>query len=157
MFVENYREENAEVLFAAGEARAIPYPRISDEDWRVWRIFLPHKSEQFEKGALLSINADTLLSYGIPYSVAGEMQKAAEYFDKIEVWRKRAINKDPIAVGICGSDQYLVARWGLEKLIPFDEIKKSVPLILAFKYGTSTFAAFASFAALWFIAWGLLP
>ncbi|MGH7845883.1 MAG: hypothetical protein ACREQW_12035 [Candidatus Binatia bacterium] len=156
MFVENYREENAEV-FAAGEARAIPYPRISEDDWRVWRMFLPHKSEQFEKGALLSINADTLeLSYGIPYGVAGEMQRAAEHFDKVEVWRKRAVNKDPIAVGLCGSDRYLVARWGWEKLIPFEEIKKSIPMILAFKYGTSAVGALASFAAIWFIAWGLL-
>jgi hypothetical protein len=158
MFVENYRDENAAVLFVAGEAGTIPYPRITEDDWRVWRMFLPHKSEQFEKEALLSINGDTLeLSYGIPFGVAGEMQRAASYFDKIEIWRKRAITKDPIAIGVSGSDRYLVARWGFEKLIPFDEIKKSLPLILAFKYGTSAVGALAGFAALWFVAWGLLP
>jgi hypothetical protein len=158
MFVENYREEKTEGFFAGGESRAIPYPRITDEEWRVWRMFLPHKSEQFEKAALLSISADTLeLSYGIPFSVAGEMQKGAEYFDKVEVWRKRAINKDPIAVGVCGSDRYLIARWGMERLIPFEQIKKSVPLILAYKYGTRALGALASLGAIWFVAWGLLP
>ncbi|HWP56481.1 MAG TPA: hypothetical protein VNL14_01190 [Candidatus Acidoferrales bacterium] len=157
MFVENYRDGNAAAFLAGGEASAVPYARISDEEWRVWRMFLPHKSEQFERSALMNISADTLeLSYGIPFSVTGEMQRAAQYFDRVEIWRKRALNKDPIAVGVRGNERYLIARWGLDKLIPFEQIKKSVPMILAFKYGTSALGALGCLGALWFLAWGLL-
>jgi hypothetical protein len=41
MFVENYRRENAESIMAGGESSPPPYPRISDEGWRVWSTFLP--------------------------------------------------------------------------------------------------------------------
>jgi hypothetical protein len=51
----------------------------------------------------------------------------------------------------------LIARWGLDKLIPFEQIKKSMALVLAFKYGTSALGALACLGAMWFMAWGLLP
>jgi BON domain len=34
MFVENYRRENAESMMAGGESSPLPYPKISDGDWR---------------------------------------------------------------------------------------------------------------------------
>ena len=35
MFVETYRQENSGSIMAGGDARPIPYPKISQEDWRV--------------------------------------------------------------------------------------------------------------------------
>ena len=63
--------------------------------------------------------------YDIPYSVTDEIRKANPYFERIEVWRKHEIEKDPIAVGIAGGQRYMIARWGVDKLIPFETIKKS--------------------------------
>ena len=41
MFVENYRLDT----MIGGQAQtAIPYPKISDEDWQKWKAFLPVKS-----------------------------------------------------------------------------------------------------------------
>ena len=88
--------------------------------------------------------------------MTGEIQKATEYFDKIEVWRKENVQKDPIAVGLLGSDRYLVARWGMEKLLPFDTIKRAMPLMLAWKYIVSPAGAMAGMAALGYLAWGFL-
>jgi hypothetical protein len=43
MFVENYRLD----AMIGGQAQtAIPYPKISDEDWQKWKAFLPVKSVQ---------------------------------------------------------------------------------------------------------------
>jgi hypothetical protein len=94
--------------------------------------------------------------YGIPYALTGEIQKAAQYFDKVEVWRKTEINKDPIAVGVLGGDRYLIARWGMEKLIPFEAIKRTMPLIMAWKYATSPLGVMAALGGLSFAAWALL-
>ncbi|HEU4343618.1 MAG TPA: hypothetical protein VFU31_18870, partial [Candidatus Binatia bacterium] len=67
-----------------------------------------------------------------------------------------AVEKDPIAVGYQGPDRYLIARWGMEKLIPFETIKKSVPLVLAWKYGTEALGIIAGLAGLGFMVWNLL-
>jgi hypothetical protein len=59
-----------------------------------------------------------------------EIKKAGNVFPKIEIWRKKNINKDPIAVGLIGSKRYLIARWGNEdELIPFGTIKRRVSMI----------------------------
>ena len=56
--------------------------------------------------------------YGIPPDVSHEMLQAAGYFEEIEVWGKREIRKDPIAVGITGNgERHLICRWGMDKLI----------------------------------------
>ena len=91
MFVENYRQENAESIMAGGDARPIPYPKISAEDWRVWNVFLPVRVMDMDREAVCR---ETSLHhfYGIPYALTGEIQKASEYFDKVEVWRKTDIN-----------------------------------------------------------------
>ena len=87
MFVENYRRENAESIMAGSEARAMPYPRISDEDWRVWTTFLPVRSHSLDRLAASSFST-TALDDGVPLQVGFEIQKASRHFDKVEIWRK---------------------------------------------------------------------
>jgi hypothetical protein len=155
MFVENYRRENAESIMAGAEARAMPYPRISDEDWRVWTTFLPIRSHNLDKTAASKFST-TSLDEGIPLQVAVEVQKASQHFDRVEVWRKNQIEKDPIAVGVLGQERFLIARWGMEKLIPFEAIKKSMPLVLAWKYATSPLGVLVELASLSLLAWNLI-
>jgi hypothetical protein len=52
------------------------------------------------------------------------MRRAANYFEEIEIWRKREIRKDPIAVGLGENGEcYLICRWGMDRLIAFERIK----------------------------------
>jgi hypothetical protein len=154
MFVESYRQENAESLMAGGDAIPIPYPKLSAEDWRVWNLFLPVRVMDMRRDAVC--RETSLHFYGVPYALTGEIQKAAQYFDKVEVWRKTEINKDPIAVGVLGGDRYLIARWGMEKLIPFESIKRTMPLIIAWNYATSPLGLMAAVGSLSFAVWTLL-
>ncbi|HEY8185705.1 MAG TPA: hypothetical protein VIF64_06535 [Pyrinomonadaceae bacterium] len=155
MFVETYRLEAPPV--GGGTSRtteAIPYPTISDDDWKVWTAFLPVRTEideKFLRGASPRLYAQTL-----PPKVRDELQRANRVFDRVEVWGKREIEKDPIAVGYQGNDRYLIARWGMEKLVPFEVIKKSLPLILACKYGIYSLRLLAGLAGLSFLVWNLL-
>jgi hypothetical protein len=155
MFVETYRLEAPPV--GGGTSRtteAIPYPTISDDDWKVWTAFLPVRTEideKFLRGASARLYAQTL-----PPKVRDELQRANRFFDRVEVWGKREIEKDPIAVGYQGNDRYLIARWGMEKLVPFEIIKKSLPLILAYKYGIYSLRLLAGLAGLSFLVWNLL-
>jgi len=155
MFVETYRLEAPPV--GGGTSRtteAIPYPTISDDDWKVWTAFLPVRTEideKFLRGASPRLYAQTL-----PPKVRDELQRANRFFDRVEVWGKREIEKDPIAVGYQGNDRYLIARWGMEKLVPFEIIKKSLPLILAYKYGIYSLRLLAGLAGLSFLVWNLL-
>jgi hypothetical protein len=122
MFVENYRLDAT----IGGQAQtAIPYPKISDEDWQKWKAFLPVKGVPFSKKVLLHKKRTFLhIAYDIPPEICCKMLQGAGYFEEIEIWRKRQIRKDPIAVGIAGNgDRYLICRWGMDKLIPFDKIK----------------------------------
>jgi hypothetical protein len=137
MFVENYRWKDAESIMAGGDAAPIPYPKLSAEDWRVWKTFLPIRSQNVDKLAAYNLSSRSLyFSERIPYTVTEEIKRASQYFDRVEVWRKSEVNKDPIAVGVVGGERYLIARWGMEKLIPFATIKKGMPLILGWKYAT---------------------
>jgi hypothetical protein len=122
MFVENYRLDT----MIGGQAQpVIPYPKISDEDWQAWKVFLPMKSPLLSKKVLLHNSKNFLhTAYGIPPHVCREMVRAASHFEEIEVWGKREIRKDPIAVGLTGNgERYLICRWGMDKLIPFETIK----------------------------------
>jgi hypothetical protein len=122
MFVENYRLDT----MLGGQAQtAIPYPKISEEDWQKWKAFLPVKSVPFGKKVLLRKTKIFLqAAYGIPFDVYHEMVRGAGYFEEIEVWGKREIRKDPIAVGITeDGERHLICRWGMDKLIPFERIK----------------------------------
>ena len=72
---------------------------------------------------------------------------------------KREIEKDPIAVGHQGNDRYLIARWGMEELVPFEVIKKSMPLVLAWKCGIKALGVLVGLAGLGFMVfmvWNLL-
>jgi hypothetical protein len=114
---------------AGGDPRPIPYPKISQEDWRVWTLFLPVRSANIDcRDAAGAREGSLHFACGIPYTLTEEVHKAAQLFDKIEVWRKHDIAKDPIAVGVLDGERYLIARWGMEKSVPFETIKKAVPL-----------------------------
>jgi hypothetical protein len=109
MFVENYRLDT----MIGGQAQtAIPYPKISDEDWQKWKAFLPVKSGPFCKKVLLDASEIFLqAAYGIPFDVYHEMVRGSGYFEEIEVWGKREVYKDPIAVGITGNgERHLICR-----------------------------------------------
>jgi hypothetical protein len=122
MFVENYR---LDTMIGGQIQTVIPYPKISGEDWRKWKAFLPVKSILFSKKVLLHKTETSLrAAYGIPFDVYHEMIWGANYFEDMEVWGKREIHKDPIAVGLTGNgERYLICRWGMDKLIPFERIK----------------------------------
>jgi len=64
MFVENYRLDT----MIGGQAQTvIPYPKISDEDWRKWKAFLPVRSELLCKKVLLHKSKTFVETvYGIP-------------------------------------------------------------------------------------------
>ena len=155
MFVENYRLEDPQLGGGTGHTNeAIPYPTISDEDWKVWTAFLPVRTEideEFLTGANPLLYAQTL-----PPKVRDELKRANRFFDRVEVWGKREIEKDPIAVGYRGNDRYLIARWGMEKLIPFEAIKKSMPLMVAYRYVVSGLALPAGLAGFNILLWHLL-
>lgn len=42
----------------------------------------------------------------------------------IEIWGKRNLYKDPIAVGLVDGRRYLICRWGMDSLLPFETIKR---------------------------------
>ena len=155
MFVEHYRLEEPPLGGGRGLANeAIPYPTISDEDWKVWTAFLPVRTEIDEK--FLRGASPRLYEQTLPPKVRDELQKANRFFDRVEVWGKREIEKDPIAVGYQGNDRYLIARWGMEELIPFEVIKKSMPLVLAWKCGIKALGVLAGLAGLGFMVFMVL-
>jgi hypothetical protein len=150
MFVENYRLDT----MIGGQAQpVIPYPKISDEDWQTWKAFLPVKAVPFCKKELLHRKKTFLHNaYDIPPEICRKMLQGAGYFEEIEIWRKRQIRKDPIAVGITANgERYLICRWGMDKLIPFETIKSQswlyhienfgVLLLTSEKFWLSTAAA----------------
>ena len=69
------------------------------------------------------------------------------------MWRKRDVSKDPIAVGVLDGERYLIARWGMEKLLPFATIKKAVPLILAWNYVTGPAGAIVGLLTMGVLTW----
>jgi hypothetical protein len=145
MFVENYRLE--EPPLGGGTAHineTIPYPRISDEDWKVWTTFLPVRTEISEN--FLRDPNSRLYIETLPPKVRHEIRSANRFFDRVEVWGKRKIEKDPIAVGYQVNDRYLIARWGMGKLVPFEAMKKSMPLMRAWKYSIAALGLLAGLA-----------
>src|ERR1044071_9574297 len=119
MFVENYRQENVDSLMGGNNASPIPYPKISDEDWRVWNLFLPVRAVNLDRIAASNARQGMMLSpYDIPYAVTDENPTAKPILQRIQIWRKQEIGKEPISVGIAGGQRYMIARWGVDKLIP---------------------------------------
>jgi hypothetical protein len=141
MFVENHR---LDTMIGGSAPSAVPYPHISDEDWQKWKAFLPVKAVPFpfSKKMLLRISKSFLkTTYGIPPDVYNEMVRAADHFQEIEIWGKRQINKDPIAVGITQSgERHLICRWGPDKLVPFERIKSRSWLYRIQNLGVSLFS-----------------
>ncbi|MBI4992246.1 MAG: hypothetical protein HZB99_03440 [Candidatus Harrisonbacteria bacterium] len=98
--------------------------KISDNDLRIWRIFLP-TSYRSDLGP-----GRTLASYAfdqIPEEVISEFElaKALRLFNVYEVRTPEGRNIDPILIGLYGNTSYLIARWG-ESLQSFEEIKRQV-------------------------------
>ena len=140
MFVENYRLDT----MIGGQAQTvIPYPKISEDDWQKWKAFLPVKSVPFSKKVLLrKTNTFLEAAYGIPFDVYHEMVRGAGYFDEIEVWGKREIHKDPIAVGITeNGERHLICRWGMDKLISFERIRSRSWLYQIQNFGVNVFSS----------------
>ena len=109
MFVENYRLEEPPLGGGTSHTNeAIPYPAISDDDWKVWTTFLPVRTEIDEE--FLSGVSPLLYAQTLPLKVRDELKRANRFFDRVEVWGKHEIEKDPIAVGYQGNDRYLIAR-----------------------------------------------
>ena len=154
MFVETYSLESPPVGGNIGPVNeAIPYPKISDDDWEVWTTFLPIRTEidpEFLTGRSPQMYVQTL-----PPKVRGELKKADRFFDRVEVWGKREIEKDPIAVGYRSNDRYLIARWGMEDLIPFRVMKKYMPLMRAWTFGIRSLPILVGLAGL-ILLWYLL-
>jgi hypothetical protein len=117
----------------------------------------PHSVTNVDKLAACNLSSRSLyFSQGIPCAVTEEIKGASQYFDRIEVWRKSEVDKDPIAVGVMGGERYLIARWGMEKLIPFDTIKKRMPLVRGWKYATHPLGIVAGLAGLGYLVWSIL-
>jgi hypothetical protein len=155
MYVESYALRG--VLPAeADQAVAERYPKISAEDWEVWKYFLPVRSHALDRAGVIKLVRmfSPATSGGIPYSIAREMKRASERFDKIEVWRAHDVEKDPIAVGIEDGERYLIARWGMAKLIPFEALKNRRRLAVVWKNAVSWGALAGTGLAI--VAWGLL-
>ena len=94
MCVENYRLET----MIGGQAQtAIPYPKISYEDWQKWKAFLPVKSVPFCKKVLIHKKQSFLeAAYGIPFDVYHEMVRGTSYFEEIEIWGSARSGKIPL-------------------------------------------------------------
>ena len=67
MFVENYRLDT----MIGGQAQTvIPYPKISEEDWHIWKAFLPVKSAPFRQESIASRDKEPS-SNRLWYSIRG--------------------------------------------------------------------------------------
>jgi len=91
-------------------------------------------------------------AYGIPAGVCQAMVREPAISKRSRFGGKREIRKDPIAVGLCkNGNRYLLCRWGIDKLIPFEEIRKrswlyhiknfGVVILASEKFWISTIAA----------------
>jgi hypothetical protein len=156
MYAETYELRAGALPVESDEAAAERYPKISAEDWEVWQYFLPVRSHALDRPGVVKLVRmfSPATSGGIPYAIAREMQRASERFDKIEVWRAHDVEKDPIAVGIDGGKRYLIARWGMAKLIPFETLKHNRKLAIIWKNAVSWGALAGTGVAI--IAWGFL-
>jgi hypothetical protein len=118
MFIENHRLEN----MVGGQALpVVPYPEISAEDWKAWQAFLPVRTKYRVND--LSKTGLTV-NLGVPTEAGQQIVEARRHFDEIEIWGKRNLYKDPIAVGLLDGRRYLICRWGMDSLLPFETIKQ---------------------------------
>ncbi|HEY1267373.1 MAG TPA: hypothetical protein VGH16_08965 [Candidatus Binatia bacterium] len=156
MYSESYVLRKGAFPAEAGEATAELYPKISAEEWEVWKYFLPVRSHALDRSAVHNLvhMFSPATSGGIPYTIAREIYRASERFDKIEVWRAHDVEKDPIAVGIDSGERYMIARWGMAKLIPFEALKHRRHMAILWKNAVS-WGALAG-TALAIVAWGFL-
>jgi hypothetical protein len=118
MFIENYRLEN----MVGGQAlTAVPYPEISAEDWKAWQAFLPvrtkYKVNDLSKGGLV-------INLRVPTGAAQQIVEARRHFDEIEIWGSETSIKTLSQSGFLDKRRYLICRWGMDSLLPFETIKR---------------------------------
>jgi len=117
MFIETYYDERAAIPGAKSEP-VIPYPELSWVELKVWRNYLPIRT-QIEKLPSWFIES-------IPSPVIVEIERAKQtlrLFDRIEIWRRR---DDPMAVGIITGEApryFSIVRWG-DALLTLEQVKK---------------------------------
>jgi hypothetical protein len=114
MFIENYRLEN---IVGGQGLMTVPYTEILAEDWKAWQAFLPVEIEH-------KITDRLITSLPVPTRAAQQIVEADRHFDAIEIWGKRSLYKDPIAVGLLDGRRYLICRWGVDRPLPFEIIKQ---------------------------------
>ena len=160
MFIENYRLEN----MVGGQALTmVPYPEISAGDWKAWQAFLPVRTDYRVSRLSTPGLIRRLGMLGIPTGAAQQIVEARQHFDEIEIWGKRNLYKDPIAVGLVDGRRYLICRWGMDSLLPFETIKRRSGMYRAwnvivsaannevFMATTGMLTFWASIAAIWVI------
>jgi hypothetical protein len=132
MFIENYRLEN---MIGGQALSVVPYPDISADDWKAWQAFLPvrtnYRVNDLSKTGLI-------INLGIPRGVAQQIVEARRHFDEVEIWGKRNLYKDPIAIGLLDGRRYLICRWGMDSLLPFETIKRRSGMYRAWNVVVST-------------------
>jgi hypothetical protein len=151
MFIENHRLEN---MIGGQALSAVPYPEISAEDWKAWQAFLPVRTDyrlgDRSKPGLIR----RLGMLGVPTEAAQQIVEARQHFQEIEIWGKRNLYKDPIAVGVLDGRRYLICRWGMDSLVPFDTIKRRSGMyrtwnMLASTVNNEVFAPATAMLAFW--------
>ncbi len=117
MFIETYYDERAAIPGVKSEP-VIPYPELFWEELKVWRNYLPMKT-QIE-------NLPSWFIETIPDPAIAEIERAKKtprLFDRIEIWSR---TDDPMAVGIIGEEKpryFSIARWG-DALLTLEQVKK---------------------------------
>ncbi len=93
-----------------GTRARIPYPKLSDHEQAVYHTRFP-----------VAVDVAGYDVGIIPVRVLQVVAHAREQFDLIQVWHNKAIDPDPLLIGILKHEPFLLARWG-EALVPFSRI-----------------------------------
>lgn len=84
-----------------------PFLRMDAGLLRIFEILCPSKTpiNTFNAGP---IPMEALGAYGLAVHES--------YFDKVEVWFSPGVGADPVMVGHAGTERYLMAQWGPERI-----------------------------------------
>ena len=121
-----YAELGFETLSRRNEGPERFYSRPTNEDWLIWKHFLP-TIYSFENGDWKNFVFDS-----VPMDILREIQyaKSISVFDDICIRTPEKLYIDPLVYGLVqtsktNKDIYIIGRWG-ESLIPFVDICKQV-------------------------------
>jgi hypothetical protein len=102
---------------------AVPYARLTDQEYRVWDIHLPDYSCSCAECDDLDNELDDLRDEDeLPEEVQAALRQArsGEYFDVIQLWTSENSWDECLLVGVKGEETYLIARWGIDLRDYFD-------------------------------------